>query len=128
VKRSYEVFITEYLRTFNKTEAAKAAGYSEKTAGQQGYRLFNDAQIKAEIDRRYQEMIGPKEKIVHDVLTTLTDILATGEKDSDRVAAAKVLAQHAGMLTDKVELSGKDGEAIVFQVVKSGDKDGKDID
>jgi hypothetical protein len=30
------------------------------------------------------------------------------------------------MLTDKVELSGKDGEAIVFQVVKSGDKDGND--
>lgn len=123
MKKRYEVFINAYLKSFNRTQAAKEAGYSEKTATQQGWRLFHTPEIKAEIDRRYEEMIGPREKIVRDVLTTLDEIRERGEKDSDRVAASKVLAQHAGMLTDRVELSGKDGEAIVFQVVDAKHSD-----
>lgn len=128
MNKRQELFVTEYLVDFNATQAAKRAGYSEKTAYAKGHELLKNVEVKAAVDRKYQEMIGPREKIVRDVLTTLSEIRERGEKDSDRVAASKVLAQHAGMLTDKVELSGKDGEAIVFQVVKSGDKDGKDID
>jgi phage terminase small subunit len=126
MNKRQELFVTEYLVDFNATQAAKRAGYSEKTAYAKGHELLKNVEVKTAVDRKYQEMIGPREKIVRDVLTTLDEIRERGEKDSDRVAAAKVLAQHAGMLTDKVELSGKDGEAIVFQVVKSGDKDGND--
>jgi phage terminase small subunit len=126
MNKRQRLFVNEYLVDFNATQAAIRAGYSERTAGQGGHELLKNPEVKAEIDRLYKEAIGPKEKIVKDVLDTLNEIRERGEKDSDRVAASKVLAQHAGMLTDKVELSGKDGEAIVFQVVKSGDKDGND--
>lgn len=38
-------FVEEYLLDLNATAAAKRAGYSEKTAGQQGERLLRNAEI-----------------------------------------------------------------------------------
>jgi phage terminase small subunit len=45
-------FVDEYLLDLNKTQAAIRAGYSPKTAGQQGNRLFKNAQIRTEIEQR----------------------------------------------------------------------------
>jgi len=44
-----KIFVTEYLKTWNATGAAVAAGYSPKTARQQGSRLLSNANIQAEI-------------------------------------------------------------------------------
>ena len=49
-------FIKEYLLEQNATKAAIAAGYSEKTAGQQGYRLLKDAKVRAEIEQKNAEI------------------------------------------------------------------------
>ena len=49
------VFIDEYLRDFNATQAAFRAGYSEGTSRQQGNRLLSNVVIKAEISRRLDE-------------------------------------------------------------------------
>jgi phage terminase small subunit len=49
-------FVKEYLLEQNATKAAIAAGYSEKTAGQQGHRLLKDAQIRAEIEQKNTEI------------------------------------------------------------------------
>lgn len=43
-------FIREYPKDFNATRAAKAAGYSEKTAYSQGQRLLKDVEVKAALD------------------------------------------------------------------------------
>ena len=53
----YLDFIGAYLGAcrWNATKAAKAAGYSEKTAYSQGQRLLKVAEIRAEIDRRLSE-------------------------------------------------------------------------
>lgn len=39
------MFVQEYLKDLNATQAAIRAGYSEKTAGQQGDRLLKDVQV-----------------------------------------------------------------------------------
>lgn len=44
-------FCEEYAKDFNATQAAIRAGYSEKTAGVQGYRLLKNAQIQQEAQR-----------------------------------------------------------------------------
>jgi phage terminase small subunit len=44
-------FVKEYLIDQNATRAAKAAGYSEKTAHVQGHRLLSNVKIRAEIDK-----------------------------------------------------------------------------
>lgn len=50
------VFVEEYLRTWNATSAAKAAGYSEKTARSIGQENLTKPDIKTEIQRRLADM------------------------------------------------------------------------
>ncbi len=50
------VFIDEYLKTYNATQAAINAGYSEKTARQIGSQNLSKVDIKAEIDARLAEI------------------------------------------------------------------------
>jgi len=45
-------FVDEYVKTWNASEAARLAGYSEKTAGSIGSRLLKDVDIWNEIDAR----------------------------------------------------------------------------
>lgn len=47
-----ELFISEYMKDLNATQAAIRAGYSEKTATEQGSRLLANVKIKTEIDKR----------------------------------------------------------------------------
>lgn len=49
------VFIDEYLQCFNATEAARRAGYSEKTARAIGCENLTKPDIKAEIEKALQE-------------------------------------------------------------------------
>lgn len=50
------VFIDEYLRDFNATQAAIRAGYSEKTAYSIGSENLTKPEIKAEIDAKMAEL------------------------------------------------------------------------
>ena len=52
-----EAFIREYLIDENATQAAIRAGYSPRTAGQQGYRLLKDAQISTAIEQARSKVI-----------------------------------------------------------------------
>lgn len=55
-------FIREYLKDFNATRAAKAAGYSEKTAYSIGQRLLKDVEVGAAIRAKINEIqMGPDE-------------------------------------------------------------------
>jgi len=51
-----ESFIQHYVLTRNATESAKAAGYSSKSAYNQGYRLLQDEEIQQRIYDAEQEM------------------------------------------------------------------------
>ena len=48
-----QAFVTEYLRTWNASEAARIAGYA--APGQQGHRLLKNVEITEEIQRRVSE-------------------------------------------------------------------------
>lgn len=49
------VFVDEYLRTFNRTQAAITAGYSQKTAYSMGARLLKNVEIAEAISQRLSE-------------------------------------------------------------------------
>ena len=51
-----ELFVQHYILTRNASEAAKAAGYSERSAYNQGYRLLQDEAIQQRIYDAEQEM------------------------------------------------------------------------
>ena len=54
--RKQQVFIDEYLKCFNASEAARRAGYSEKTAYSIGQENLNKPELKAIIDARLAEI------------------------------------------------------------------------
>ena len=57
----HQMFVDEYIIDFNAKEAAIRAGYSPKTAAQQGYRLLQDERIAEAID----EAIAKRTKRMH---------------------------------------------------------------
>lgn len=56
LSRRQRAFVEYYLQIWNATEAAKRAGYSERTARQQGSRLLSNVDIQARIAERLDEL------------------------------------------------------------------------
>lgn len=54
--RKQRVFVAEYLKTWNASEAARRAGYSEKTAYAIGSELLRKPEIKAVVDACLSEI------------------------------------------------------------------------
>lgn len=64
------VFIDEYPRDFNATRAAKAAGYSPRTAYSSGQRLLKDVEVQAAIQAHVAEVTMGKDE----TLLRLSDV------------------------------------------------------
>lgn len=63
--RKQQVFVAEYLKTWNASEAARRAGYSEKTAYAIGSELLRKPEIKALVDATLQQIqMSTEEAIV----------------------------------------------------------------
>lgn len=54
--RKQRLFVDYYLQSFNATDAARKAGYSEKTAYSIGWELLRKPEIKDEIATRLEEV------------------------------------------------------------------------
>jgi phage terminase small subunit len=70
-RQRLELFVAEYLIDLNATRAAIAAGYSPKTAGQQGSRLLKNVKVFAEIAGKTKERIARLEITADNVLQEL---------------------------------------------------------
>jgi phage terminase small subunit len=54
--RRQQVFVSEYLKCWNASEAARKAGYSVRSAYARGYELVRNSEVKAAIDARLDEV------------------------------------------------------------------------
>lgn len=72
-----EAFVNEYLKCRNAAEAARRAGYSARSARQQGQRLLTNDDILAEIQARTQE----KAMEADEALSRLADIARGSMED-----------------------------------------------
>lgn len=70
-------FVEHYLRVWNAAEAARLAGYSAKTARQQGSRLLTNVDIQDHIAERLDEL----KMSADEVLTRLSDIARGDMRD-----------------------------------------------
>lgn len=119
-----EMFVREYLIDLNATQAAIRAGYSKKTANEQGARLLANVSVakvlqaamdarakKVELDATYiltgiQEVI---ERCKQAEPVRDRDGTPTGEYQFNAAGALKgyeLLGKHLKLFTDKVEQSG----------------------
>lgn len=134
-------FCDEYLIDLNATQAAIRAGYSPKTANEQGARLLANVSVKAYIDEQMKQIHSEKTADAREVLEYLTAVMR-GESSSEivvvegcgegvsearrvqkapdekeRLKAAELIGKRHGLFTDKVNVSG------AVPVVISGDSE-----
>ena len=161
-----QIFIDEYLKTRNATQAALAAGYSEKSACAIGWENLRKPEIDEAVKQRLDENAMSANEVlagladqargdIGDFLTTIDEgedenititvdlakaikakktglikklsqtrtVRYRGDDETeetvsttielyDRQAALALLAKHHKLLTDKQELTGKDGAPL----------------
>lgn len=94
-----KAFADYYLQCGNATEAAKKAGYSDKTAGQMGNENLKKPQISEYIAERIKELDSKRVADANEVLEFLTSVMRGEIKDqfgldaalSDRLKAGESL-------------------------------------
>lgn len=124
-----KAFVREYLVDLNATQAAIRAGYSPKTATEQGSRLLTNVNVRARIEDLQNQRAEKLELDAEWVLRRLKDIsdrcmqaepvmkwdyegrklVETGEYAFDSQGANKateLIGKHLGMFKDKIEHSG----------------------
>jgi phage terminase small subunit len=88
------LFISAYLTCPNAAEAARQAGYSEKTADRQGHRLLKKAEVAAEIGRRRVRQERRMERKLDDVLDELDSLAFARMSDYAPLLAADDPVEH----------------------------------
>lgn len=129
-------FCDEYLIDCNATQAAIRAGYSPKTANEQGNRLLANVSVKAYIDERLEQLHTKKTADAQEVMEYLTSVMRGEHKEQtlalcgegmqeiqdidvsakDRIKAAELIGKRYGMFKDAVDLGG-----AVPVVISGGD-------
>lgn len=103
-------FIDEYMACGNGAEAARRAGYSEGIARVQASENLTKQNIKAEIERRRQEMSEDSEDRRAKWIARWEALGETAEKDADRLRAIEGLFKAEGWLapekSEVVSISG----------------------
>ena len=127
-------FVEEYLVDLNATQAAIRAGYSEKTAMEQGYQLLQKTSVQKAIEeaqnKRLERIQIKQDDVIRMLLENIeiasgkkavikTEIRKSqdGELVGDDIAqfvyesssvnrSLELLGKHLGMFSEKVEVSG----------------------
>ncbi len=105
-------FVEEYLIDLNATQAAIRAGYSAKTANEQGAQLLAKLSIRQAVAEA-QAVRSKRTEITQDEVIQGLKKEATlegeGSSHSARVSAWAHLGKHLGMFTDNLNLGGSVG-------------------
>lgn len=107
-------FVSEYLIDLNATQAAIRAGYSARTANEQGARLLANVNIQNTVQTAMEKRQARTELTQDEVVAELrgvafamaADYSDSGLKVSNKLKALELLGRHLGMFTDKVEQTG----------------------
>lgn len=111
-RKQWRVFVDAYLACWNASEAARRAGYSTRTAGQQGHRLLKNVEIQAAIQARLEEL----KLSADEVLLRLAE--------QARADLGAYLAVSGGELVIDLEGMKRDGKTHLIKKIWQ-DKDGR---
>jgi len=108
-------FIAEYLISLNASDAARKAGYKDR-ANKAGHQLVTNSDVKAAISKALNERAeADRDSVKARVLSLWHGVSQDGQNNlRDRLKASELLAKYAGLLTERVEVTGKDGAPIEY--------------
>jgi phage terminase small subunit len=128
LSKKQKCFVEHYLRCWNASEAARRAGYSERTAGAQGSRLLKKVEIAKEIKRRLEDMTLSADEVLvrlgEQARASVGDFLTTHEGvrgfflDLDAVKEKGHLVKSAKMTTRGPVIQLYDSQAALIQIGK----------
>lgn len=106
-------FCDEYILDFNGAAAAVRAGYSTNYPDRQAHQLLKNKGIAAYIDYLTASRASKIMSVDPDwVMQGVVKVINEAEKSGDKLRGFELVAKILGMLTDKHEITGKDGGAI----------------
>lgn len=97
-------FVDAYVVSKNKTKAARAAGYSDHTAGQQGHRLLKNVEIRAAVDERMSTLAMSAEE----AMQRMSEIAST--RLNEYFTVQQVQGYQMEQVTIKELVERKEGE------------------
>jgi phage terminase small subunit len=130
LSKQQEMFVNEYIACSQGKKAAIAAGYKPAQAHVQASRLLTLPKIKEAIERKQRKIEIrteiTKDWIVNNLKSVVERCMQTeqvfykgspveGQYQFEHAGANKaleLLGKHLGMFTDKVEMTGKDGQPL----------------
>ena len=110
-------FVHAYLETQNATASAIIAGYAEGSASVCGMKLKRHPVIAQAIKEQRDAIAKEAGVTIEYVIQGLkkeAEREGPGASHNARVSSYGLLARHLGMLRDKVEHSGPEGEPVQF--------------
>lgn len=110
-----KAFCEYYAACGNAAQAARQAGYSEKTARSIGQRLLTNADILEYIQSLQDQAAEARISSLTQVKGFWSDVMNDeSQKMSNRLKASEMLAKSAGAFVVDVTISGSDGEDVVI--------------
>lgn len=124
ITEKQKVFINEYLRDFNGTQAAIRAGYSPKTARQTAYENLTKPYIRQEIstmlERLYDGLKNDQERILRELaivgFSRVTDYATITEDDIIIKSEAEIPSELAGAISEIRIYENKDGVRKILKL------------
>lgn len=128
-----QAFIREYLVDMNATRAARTAGYSEKTAEQQGYQLLQLPLVKEALQKAMDARAERTELTADFVLNGIRELVdrclqaqavlndegePVGEYRFEAATALRgyeLLGKHLGLFPNKVDVQVKDELTAIIE-------------
>ena len=121
--KKHETFCLELVSGKNNTQAAIAAGYSEKTAYSIANRLLKNVEIKSRINELMEQIASEKVADAQEVMEYLTSVMRGESRSSvlclagdgvqeviekppderEKLRAAEMLGKRYGLYTEKIE-------------------------
>jgi hypothetical protein len=106
LNKKQEKFAQAYVLNHNATDAAKTAGYSTRSAYNQGYRLLQEEEVKERIEELSREM-----KTSVDVISEIEDQYAYAKAEghtNSAIKALELLSRVRGNVADDGNKAGRE--------------------
>lgn len=117
-------FAENYAKNPNATEAAKAAGYSERTARSQGQRLLTNVDILQYIQSLQDAAAAERIASLTEIKAIWSDIMHDSkEKTADRLKASELLAKSSGAFASAVTVRSRNGDTAFIATTEEGGND-----
>lgn len=117
------LFVEAYFANdYNGAEAVRVAGYNSKYPNKIAYQLLEIPKVKEAIqlmaDKKIKEITVTEEYILRKLVKTIEKADDTNQLTA-LLRGLELAMKNLGMLRDKVEVTGKDGEAIQLEKVNN---------